>query len=209
MTRIKFCGMTRVEDAVLAAQLGVDAVGMIFTRRSRRRVDIDRAIAIRQALPPFVTSVALFMDDAPEWVAEVVAQVQPDVLQFHGSELEIECTGFGRPYLKAIGMGGGEDALALLHAYPRAQGLLLDGHGLGEPGGSGERFDWRRMPATPGQPHILAGGLDAHNVAQAIAVARPWGVDVSSGIEAAPGIKDQQAMRAFVAAVREAGRALG
>lgn len=202
MTRIKFCGMTRVEDAQAAAALGVDAIGLVFTPRSRRRVDIARAQAICAALPPFVTTVALFMDDAPEWVNEVIAAVQPDLLQFHGNESAGFCNTFGRPYLKAIAMGEGASALERLSAYPAARGLLLDGHGLGEVGGSGRAFDWSLMPVDPGVPLVLAGGLNPGNVGRAIEVARPWAVDVASGIESAPGIKDAGAMRAFVDAVR-------
>jgi phosphoribosylanthranilate isomerase len=202
MTRIKCCGMTRVEDAMLAADLGVDAIGLIFTARSRRRVDIDQARAIVRALPPLVTTVALFMDEDAALVNDVIAAVQPALLQFHGAERDDWCAQFGRPYLKAVAMGEGGDALPRLRAFPQAAGLVLDGHGLGEAGGSGKAFDWSLMPRDLAQPLILAGGLHAGNVAEAIRVARPWGVDVSSGIESAPGIKDPARLAAFVAAVR-------
>lgn len=204
-TRIKCCGMTRVGDALLAARLGVDAIGMVFAARSRRQVTVAQAQAIRQALPPLVDSVALFMDDDAERVREVIAGVQPDLLQFHGSESDAWCTQFGRPFLKAIAMGEGAAALAQLHDYPSAAGLLLDGHGLGEAGGGGRTFDWSLMPQDLAQPLILAGGLVPDNVAAAIRVARPWGVDVASGVESAPGIKDADRLRAFVAAVQSAG----
>lgn len=204
MTRIKCCGMTRVEDAVLAAELGADAIGLIFTGRSRRRVGIDQARAITRALPPLVTTVALFMDEDAAFVEEVVAAVQPALLQFHGAERDAWCAQFGRPYLKAVAMGEGADALPRLHAFPGAAGLVLDGHGLGEAGGSGRAFDWSLMPRDLAQPLILAGGLHPGNVAEAIRTARPWGVDVSSGIESAPGIKDPAAMRDFIEAVRGA-----
>jgi phosphoribosylanthranilate isomerase len=203
-TRIKFCGMTRPEDALFAARLGVDAIGMIFTARSKRRIDLHQAQAIRRALPPFVSTVALFMDDEAALVEAVRDQLQPDLLQFHGQETDAWCAQFGRPFLKALAMGEGASALAQLGDYPHAAGLLLDGHGLGEAGGGGQRFDWTLMPTQLAQPLILAGGLHAGNVAEAIVTARPWGVDVSSGIESAPGIKDHAVMRAFVAAVREA-----
>lgn len=206
MTRIKLCGMTRIEDAVVAAELGADAIGMVFTPRSRRCVDIVQAQAIRRALPPFVSVVALFLDDAPELIRRVVDAVQPDALQFHGTEDEAACTGYGRPYLKAIAMGEGPDALQRLAAYPSASGLLLDGHALGAVGGSGRSFDWSLMPKQAGRPLVLAGGLNPGNVARAIGVARPWGVDVASGVESAPGIKDPSLMRAFVDAVRVADR---
>jgi phosphoribosylanthranilate isomerase len=206
MTRIKFCGITRVEDAQVAAALGADAIGLVFTARSRRRVDIAQARAICAALPPFVSAVALFMDDAPEWIAEVIEAVQPDLLQFHGGEDAATCASFGRRYLKAIAMGEGERALERLTAYPGAAGLLLDSHGLGEAGGSGQAFDWSLMPRDLKVPLVLAGGLTPANVTRAIQIARPWAVDVSSGIESAPGIKDACAMRAFIDAVRQADR---
>ena len=204
MIRIKCCGMTRAEDAALAARLGADAIGLIFTARSRRRVDIGQARAIVRALPPMVTTVALFMDEDAAFVDEVVAAVQPALLQFHGAERDAWCAQFGRPYLKAIAMGEGSDALPRLRAYPGAAGLVLDGHGLGEAGGSGKAFDWSLMPRDLGQPLILAGGLHPGNVAEAIRVARPWGVDVSSGIESEPGIKDPARLAAFIAAARAA-----
>ncbi len=204
MTRIKCCGMTRVEDALLAARLGADAIGMVFTTRSPRQVSVAQARAIRRALPPFITTVALFMDDAPEVVEEVIETVNPDLLQFHGSESDAECARFGRPYLKAIAMGEGDSALSRVHDYPGASALLLDGHGSGEAGGSGKSFDWTRTPRDLGQPLIVAGGLCAENVAVAIRLARPWAVDVASGVESAPGIKDAVRLADFVAAVRAA-----
>lgn len=206
MTRIKCCGMTRVEDALLAAQLGVDAIGMVFTARSRRQVSLAGALAIRRALPPFVTTVALFMDDTPARVEEVIATVNPDLLQFHGAESDAECLRFGRPYLKALAMGDGGSASPRLRDYPGASALLLDGHGSGEAGGSGRSFDWMRVPRDLIQPVILAGGLRADNVAVAIGQARPWAVDVASGVESSPGIKDATMLADFVAAVRAADK---
>jgi phosphoribosylanthranilate isomerase len=170
-------------------------------------VDTGRARAIVRALPPMVSTVALFMDEDAAFVEDVIAEVQPDLLQFHGAERDDWCAQFGRPYLKAVAMGAGSDALARLRAFPGASGLLLDGHGLGEPGGSGKAFDWSLVPRELGQPLILAGGLHAGNVAEAIRIARPWGVDVSSGIEAEPGVKDRDRLAAFIRAVREADRA--
>lgn len=204
MTRIKCCGMTRIEDALLAAELGADAIGLVFTARSRRRVSIEQAREIVRALPPFVTIVALLMDDDAGYVQDVIDAVQPDLLQFHGSERDDWCAQFGRRYLKAIAMGQGVAALPQLQQYPRASGLLLDGHGLGEAGGSGKAFDWSLMPKDLAQPLILAGGLTPANVGEAIRVARPWAVDVASGIESAPGIKDPQKMADFIRAVRSA-----
>lgn len=205
MTRIKCCGMTRIEDAQLAAQYGADAIGLIFTARSKRQVGIAQARAICAVLPPFVSTVALFMDDDAAYVREVMKDVQPDLLQFHGNETDAWCGQFGHRYLKAIAMGEGAAALPRLREYPGAVGLLLDGHGLGEAGGSGKAFDWSLMPTDLKQPLILAGGLSAENVAHAVRTAQPWAVDVSSGIESAPGIKDAAKMYAFIEAVRQAG----
>lgn len=204
MTRIKCCGMTRIEDALLAAELGVDAIGIVLTAHSKRQISLERAKAIVQAMPPFVTTVALCMDDEANFVQDIIDIVRPSMLQFHGSESDEWCKQFGQPYLKAIAMGEGAAALYQLHDHPHAAGLLLDGHGLGEPGGSGKTFDWSLMPRDLKQPLILAGGLTAANVAHAIRVARPWAVDVSSGVESAPGIKDAQKMREFIAAARAA-----
>lgn len=204
MTRIKCCGMTRIEDALLAARLGADAIGLVFTARSKRRVALEQAQAIRRALPPFVDAVALFMDDEAALVEEVIATVQPDLLQFHGGETDAWCAQFARPYLKAIAMGEGVGALPRLHDYPRAAALLLDGHAAGEAGGSGKAFDWSLLPGNLVQPVILAGGLHAGNVDAAIRAARPWAVDVASGVESAPGIKNAGRLRDFIAAVRAA-----
>jgi phosphoribosylanthranilate isomerase len=204
MTRIKCCGMTRVEDALLAAELGADAIGVILTSRSKRQVSLQQARAIVEAMPPFVTTVALCMDDEANFVQEIIDTVRPSMLQFHGNESDEWCKQFGQPYLKAIAMGEGAAALYQLRDHPHAAGLLLDGHGLGEPGGSGKLFDWSLMPRDLKQPLLLAGGLTPENVAAAIHMARPWAVDVSSGIESAPGIKDPGKMRAFIAAVRAA-----
>jgi phosphoribosylanthranilate isomerase len=207
MTRIKCCGMTRVDDALLAARLGADAIGVVITARSRRSVSVAQASDIVRAMPPFVGTVALLMDDDAALVREVIDAVQPALLQFHGSETDAWCAQFGRPFIKAIAMGEGEAALARLNDFPHAAGLLLDGHGLGEPGGSGKTFDWSLMPTTTAQPLILAGGLHAGNVEAAIREARPWAVDVASGVESAPGIKDPQKLAAFIQAVRMADRA--
>ena len=202
MTRIKCCGMTRVEDALLAVRLGADAIGLVFTSRSKRQVTLARAREIVTALPPFVSTVALFMDDEADLVRQVVEEVRPDLLQFHGSEPDTWCVQFGRPFLKAIAMGEGASALPRLGDYPHAAGLLLDGHGFGEAGGSGKAFDWSLLPAGLAQPVILAGGLNPGNVADAVRAVRPWAVDVASGVESAPGIKDPDKLAAFIRAVR-------
>ena len=206
-TRIKFCGITRVDDARRASELAVDAIGLVFTRSSRRFIGISQARVIRAALSPFVTAVALFMDDEPGWIEEVVHGVQPDILQFHGGESDGFASSFGRPYIKAMPMASIANPARHMSEFPGAAGFLLDSHARGERGGTGETFDWSRVPAANGRELVLAGGLDARNVADAIAAVRPYGVDVSSGIEAASGIKDPLKMRAFVAAVRLADAA--
>jgi phosphoribosylanthranilate isomerase len=203
-TRVKFCGITRAEDARLAAALGVDAIGLVFTRKSQRFVGVSQARAIRRALPLLVTAVALFMDDEPSWIEEVIAVVQPDILQFHGSESAGFAASFARPYFKAIPMGSVNNGIAYAAQHPDASGVLLDSHASGAMGGSGEAFEWSRVSRNIGRPVVLAGGLDPDNVARAIAAVRPYAVDVSSGIESAPGIKHAAKMRRFVEAVQAA-----
>ncbi len=202
-TRIKFCGFTRVDDALAAAALGVDAIGLVLTRKSPRSVSAVQAREIRRALPPFVTTVALFMDDEPGFIADAIAAVQPDLLQFHGRETLDECLRFEVPYLKAIAMDGG-DAQAQLREHMAAVGFVFDAHAPGGQGGSGRVFDWSRIPQMLTRPLVLAGGLNPANVGEAIAMVAPFAVDVSSGIETTQRIKDAAKMRAFVDAVRAA-----
>jgi phosphoribosylanthranilate isomerase len=205
-TRIKFCGVTDVADAMLAARLGVDAIGLVCTRRSPRVLTLAQAQAIRAQVPPYVSVVALFMDDEAAWVREVEAGLRPDLLQVHGAEPAAFCTAFATPYVKALAMADmADDVRMQAAAHPRAVGLLLDGHRSGEQGGRGQRFDWSRVPRDLDRPLIVAGGLDADNVGDVIRRVRPWAVDVASGIEASPGIKDPAKMHAFVAAVRATG----
>lgn len=205
-TRIKFCGMTRAADIRIAADLGVDAIGLVFAQRSRRKLALQQAVALREATPPLVDVVALFMDNPAEEVLEVVERLRPCLLQFHGSESAAFCEQFRWPYLKAVGMGGQgvADAVAQFHAHPRAAGFLLDSHVPGAAGGTGERFDWTNLPSAGARPMLLAGGLTPGNVAEAIRATRIWGVDVSSGIESAPGHKDAGLMGRFVEAVHGA-----
>ena len=205
-TRIKFCGMTRAGDVRLASELGADAVGFVFADGSPRQVHARDARAMRIALAPLVDAVAVFRDNAADEVREVVQQVRPSLLQFHGDEDDGFCRGFGVPYVKAIGMGNAlvEDAVALQVRYSGAAAFLFDSHGDGNDGGSGRGFDWSRIPAGLVKPVILAGGIDSGNVFDAILGTLPWGVDVSSGIEASPGIKDGDRMREFVEEVRRA-----
>ncbi len=202
-TRIKFCGFTRTEDLAEAVALGVDYVGFVFAARSKRRVTPDQAHALRAIVPAGIGVVALVMDNPAEEVHAIIEALRPDVLQCHGGESAGFAVQFGLPYWKALAMGGDRSAaLVQLADHPQAQAFLFDGHAAGEPGGSGQRFDWAALPAGLDRPFLLAGGLGANNVADAVAQARPWGVDVSSGIEDAPGIKSAHKMRAFVAALR-------
>lgn len=202
-TKIKFCGFTRTEDLAEAVALGVDYVGFVFAARSKRRVTPDQAHALRAIVPAGIGVVALVMDNPAEEVHAIIEALRPDVLQCHGGESAGFAVQFGLPYWKALAMGGDRSAaLVQLADHPQAQAFLFDGHAAGEPGGSGQRFDWAALPAGLDRPFLLAGGLGANNVADAVAQARPWGVDVSSGIEDAPGIKSAHKMRAFVAALR-------
>ncbi|MDQ2703365.1 MAG: phosphoribosylanthranilate isomerase [Pseudomonadota bacterium] len=205
-TRIKFCGMTRAGDVRLASELGVDAIGFVFAGDGPRRVHAQQARLMRNALAPLVDVVALFMDNAVEEVREVVKLVRPTLLQFHGSEGDSFCRGFGVPYLKAIPMGGWRTpgTSELRRMFPAAAGFVFDSHAEGTPGGSGQAFDWTRLPPDLDKPMLLAGGLEAGNVFEAITTALPWGVDVSSGVESSPGIKDGERMRRFVEEVRRA-----
>ncbi len=203
-TRIKICGFTRPDDARQAAALGVDAVGLVFYAPSPRAVDIARARSIIDALPPFVSSVGLFVDASADRVREVLAQVPLDLLQFHGDESADDCAQFGRPWLKAIRMREGVDLQREAERYRGAAGLLLDAYRPGMPGGTGESFAWSRVPSGLDLPIVLAGGLMPDNVGEAIAVVRPWAVDLSGGVEAAKGIKDAAKMAELVAAVRQA-----
>jgi len=205
-TRIKFCGMTRAGDVRLASELGADAVGFVFAASSPRRVRPQEARSMRNALAPLVDAVALFMDNSADEVREAIRLVRPTLLQFHGDEDADFCRGFGVPWLKAVAMGEGQapSAAALQSRYPGASGFLFDGHAPGAAGGSGASFDWRRLPVELNKPVLLAGGLNADNVFDAITTVLPWGVDVCSGIESEPGVKDGERMRRFVEEVRRA-----
>lgn len=203
-TRIKFCGLTRKVDVEAAVALGVDLVGLVFASRSPRRLDLASARRLRAAVPPGIEVVALVMDNTTAEVDAIIKAVQPDLLQFHGNEPDAVCARFGLPFLKVIAMGGrlGAEVGGLVTRWPSARAVLFDGHGAGEAGGSGRTFDWTLVSQHGGKPFLLAGGLHPCNVAGAIITARPWGVDVSSGIESAPGVKDATRMRDFVRAVR-------
>lgn len=208
-TRVKICGITRPEHAVQAALLGADAIGLVFYPASPRAVSIAQANLILDALPPLVTRVGLFVDAAVEQVMAVLQQVSLDLLQFHGEEPEAYCRQFRRPYLKALSMRSDRDVAAAMAAYPSAAGLLLDTYHPAMPGGSGERFDWDQIPAERPRPLILAGGLQAENVAEAICRVRPFGVDVSSGVESGKGIKDADKIAAFIRGVERGDHTTG
>jgi len=206
-TRIKICGITRTQDARAAAQAGADAIGLVFYPQSPRYLSGERAVEIRDALPPFVQTVALFVNPDGAQVAQVIGRVRPAMLQFHGEETPEFCAQFVMPFVKACrvksGVTQGVDLLEYLRPFSRAAAWLLDSH-VAEYGGVGESFDWSLVPAARDRPLILSGGLARDNVAEAIRSVRPWGVDVSSGVESAKGIKDAAKIAAFIAEVRNA-----
>lgn len=202
-TRIKICGITRPVDGVAAAEAGADAIGLVFYPPSPRFLSVERAREIRDALPPFVQTVALFVNPDAAQVAQVIGRLKPALLQFHGEESPSFCGEFGLPYVKACRVKGGVDLLEYLRPFSRAAAWLLDSH-VEEYGGVGERFDWSLVPAVRERPLILSGGLAPGNVAEAIRRVRPWGVDVSSGVESAKGVKDAAKIAAFTAEVRNA-----
>jgi phosphoribosylanthranilate isomerase len=204
-TRIKFCGITREKDAQAAIALGVDALGFVLVPASSRHIPAEKAAAIRRRLPPFVSTVALLKDADAGFVQDAIDILKPDLLQFHGEEPADFCESFGLPYLKAVAMGEKQSLAALARRYKTATGLLLDSHSKGGMGGRGESFDWSRVTAVKAHL-VLAGGLNPANVGRAIRQLRPYAVDVSSGIEAKPGIKDHDKMRAFAEAVRRADK---
>lgn len=202
-TRVKICGLTRPEDARSAALLGADAIGLVFYPPSPRHVDISTARSIVEELPPFTTVVGLFVDEDPENVREVIVQLNIDLLQFHGKEGADYCAAFGKPYIKAIGMKPNTDLPRLASAYATACGLLLDADDPLAKGGTGTRFDWAMIAPECPLPVILAGGLTPQNVGEALRQVKPFAVDVSSGVEAAKGIKDTSKMAAFLREVQD------
>ena len=202
MTRIKICGLTREQDVLAVAQHGADAIGLVFYERSPRHVSIAQAARLARMLPPFVTTVGLFVNAQPAFVREVLAAVPLDMLQFHGDETPAYCEQFDKPYLKAIRVKAGVDLLQCAADFHSARGLLLDAYVEGIPGGTGAKFDWALIPANLGMPVILSGGLDADNVAAAIRQVRPYAVDVSSGVEASKGIKNAAKIARFMQEVK-------
>lgn len=200
-TRIKICGITRPQDARAAVECGADAIGLVFYPPSRRYVSLDQALAIARSIPPFVAVVGLFVNEERANVGRIVDALPLQLLQFHGDELEADCTGFGLPYIKAARVRPGFDLLEYAALFPSAQGLLLDAFVEGF-GGSGKTFDWSLIPQLIPLPLVLSGGLNASNVAAAVKAMRPWAVDCSSGVETAPGIKDERKIAEFISEVR-------
>lgn len=201
-TRVKICGITRAEDALAAVAAGADAIGLVFEQSSPRCVTLDQARAIVAVLPPYVTPVALFVNAEPERIENVLNRVGVNLLQFHGDETPDQCRRFGRPYVKAVRMREGVDPHAYASDFADAAGLLLDTYAHGPAGGTGETFDWARVPRDVAKPVILAGGLTPDNVREAIMAVGPHAVDVSSGVERSKGVKDAAKIAAFIAAVR-------
>ena len=202
-TRVKICGLTRPEDALAAARLVAYAIGLVFYSQSPRNVAIEQAKTIVAALPPFLTVVGLFVDEAEARIGEVLGRVRIDLLQFHGDESPEFCSSFGKPFIKAIRMRPGTDLIQAAQAYRKASGLLLDADDPKAKGGTGTSFDWAMIAPDRPLPLILAGGLRPENVGEALRRVRPYAVDVSSGVEAAKGIKDIRKMAAFLKEVHE------
>lgn len=199
---IKICGITQLDDAQAAIAAGADALGFVFYAPSPRAIGLEQARAIAGAVGPFTVLTGLFVDADPAYVQEVLAHVPLNLLQFHGAETRAYCEQFQRPYMKAIRMRpelAVEETIAL---YQSASGILLDAYRPGVPGGTGETFDWGRVPANAERPLVLAGGLTPQNVASALRATSVYGVDVSGGVESAPGIKDHDKIRRFVAAAQ-------
>jgi phosphoribosylanthranilate isomerase len=206
-TRIKICGLSRATDVEAAVEAGADAIGLVFYPSSRRCVTVTAAARLASSLPPFVTPVGLFVNASRGEVEAALAAIPQLMLQFHGDETPAECASFARPYLKAARMTQGLDLLDFAGRFSEAQGLLLDAHVEGF-GGGGKVFDWELIPAgfseQDGHRLVLSGGLRAANVVAGIQQLRPWAVDVSSGVESSPGVKDATLIRRFCDAVREA-----
>ncbi|HEY9277784.1 MAG TPA: phosphoribosylanthranilate isomerase [Methylotenera sp.] len=196
--RVKICGITRVEDALNAVEHGADAIGLVFYEPSPRNVEILQAVEIANKIPAFVTVVGLFVNAEPEFVRKVISQVKLDLLQFHGEESPQECASYGLPFIKAIRVKSDTNLVQCAKDFSASKALLLDTFTDGVAGGTGHVFDWNLIPAALDKPVILAGGLNAQNVAQAIKQVRPYAVDVSGGVEISKGIKDAAKIAAFM-----------
>ncbi|RLA48681.1 MAG: phosphoribosylanthranilate isomerase [Gammaproteobacteria bacterium] len=207
-TRIKICGITRPEDAQAAVANGADAIGLVFYGESPRAVTIEQAQRIVAAVPPFVSVVALFVDELADEITRILGSVQIDLMQFHGDESPRFCQQFARPWVKALRVRPETNLEAACHTYHNARGVLLDNWQEGVPGGTGKAFDWQLAADELPLPVVLAGGLHGDNVGSAIARVRPAAVDVSGGVELSPGIKDAEKIRRFITAVRTADQLL-
>ena len=203
-TRVKICGITQLEDAKYAIASGADALGFVFYAPSPRYISPEKAAAIIRQLPAFVTTTALFVNETQENVDRILRETRIDLLQFHGDELPEFCNQFDRPYIKALRMKPDLDLTVEAQKYSSAQALLLDAYRPGIPGGTGEVFDWDRIPAKHPAEIILAGGLTAENVAQAVLAVAPYAVDVSGGVEKSKGIKDADKVEKFINEVTRA-----
>ncbi len=206
-TRIKICGITRIDDALCAASAGADAIGLIFYPPSPRVVTIEQAASISAVLPPFVSTVALFVNASVHEVEDVMRHLRPSILQFHGDEDAAFCTQFGVPFIKAMRVGErmrSHDLLEYADEFKAARAVLLDTLAPGIYGGSGESFDWNLIPVGMRRRVLLSGGLHPENVSGAIRLIRPWAVDVSSGVEASKGVKDHAKIHKFIEEVRNA-----
>jgi phosphoribosylanthranilate isomerase len=196
--RVKICGITRVEDALCAVEQGADAIGLVFYDQSPRNVSINQAIEIANHIPAFVSVVGLFVNAEPSFINEVITNAKIDLLQFHGDETPEECASYSLPFIKAIRVKSDTNLVQYAKAYSAAKGLLLDAYTEGVAGGTGHVFDWNLIPKQLTKPIILAGGLKADNVTQAIQQVMPYAVDVSGGVEASKGIKDAAKIAAFM-----------
>lgn len=197
--RVKICGITRLDDALQAVNAGADALGFVFYDKSPRYVTAAQAEALCSGLPPFITRVGLFVDASADFVISVLKTVPLDLLQFHGDETPAYCAQFGKPYIKAVRVHAATDLLKYAADFDAACGLLLDAYVPGVPGGTGESFDWKLIPANFPKPVVLSGGLTPANVSDAVQQTRPWAVDVSSGVELSKGIKDPHQVAQFIA----------
>ena len=203
-TRIKICGIKHLDDALKAIEFGADAIGLIFVEKSPRYVSLTDARVIAESLPPFVTSVGLFMNASEETVREALKVVPLNLLQFHGEESPEFCDQFGVPYVKVLRMRENVNVIAFTQEYPNAAGILLDTYSK-EGGGSGQSFDWSLIPEDVSVPLILAGGLTPENVASAVEAVKPYAVDVSSGVESEPAVKDHKKIEQFIKEVLRIG----
>ena len=201
-TRVKICGITRVEDAQAASAAGADAIGLVFYRPSPRNVTLERARSIATQTPPFIATVAVFVNPSGEEVEQVIRECGVTLLQFHGEESPESCAAFSRPYIKAARIRPGLDLIKYLAPYAGARAWMLDAFHGDLWGGTGGTFDWSLVPESATRPIILSGGLTADNVVDAIHRVRPYAVDVSSGVEASKGIKDAAKIAAFIGAVQ-------